>query len=183
MLYACLPIFLLSTLMVSFGMAKSPSVRRAAPRDIVASYLDADFRGARLAKDPKAPTSTSVTWDTEPDDNRFIVSRGYTLGGMRMRRGVAKLPVKFENLGEMKGFVYFPDNLTEEATFDVVRRKGSPWRIDRPILMPHVSVSTAQAYLTKKLSEVAPDSDDAKAIRRSLDAIKAQAGTSSDKKI
>ena len=146
------------------------------PKEMVAKYLDADFRGSRVSGDNNAATKTLVNWDSEPQDDRIIIVQSYSVGSTKIRRRVAKVPVKFINLGELKGSVYYPDRTTEEATFEIVRHKG-PARIDRPILMPHVSATFAQSYLTSKLAKLSPDSDEAVAIQKSLEAIRTQVNT------
>jgi len=180
------------TLLAGTGFAaKHPSrstgsrpANMGAPRDLLQKYLDADFHGSRLDKDTKAPTVTAVTWTDEPQEDRLIVIQNFGLGKTKVRRKVAKVLVTYRNLGELKGLVYFPEGTTEEATFDIVRKNGR-WLIDRPILMPHVSVDVAVKHLQQKLAALPADSAEAGMVKKSLAALQEQTrkvtGTTSKK--
>lgn len=114
------------------------------PKELVHRYLLEDHRGARLDKESKSLTRTAVTWATEPDEDRWLVTRSFRVESMKMRKRVAKVRVVFENLGEVRAGKFEPGGQREEATFDVVRKNGA-WKIDRPILMPHVSPQAARS--------------------------------------
>ena len=164
----------LSLLFVALSsIAGATHAKAVPPKDLLQKYLDSDYRGSRLDKDEKAPTTTSVTWSSEPQDDRLIVTQGFAIGKTKTRRKVTKISVSFKNLGELKGLVYFPDRVNEEATFEVVRRNGR-YLIDRPILMPHVSATSAQKYLEQKIATLPSNSPDVEVAKKSLQALMEQ---------
>lgn len=143
----------------------------ATARDVLAKYLAADFAGSRIMAQTEAATAKAVTWTEEPPWDQVVVVARYSIVKVKSKRKATKVTVQFENLGELKGEVYFPDPVKEETTFDVVRKFGS-WKVDRPILVPHISVASAQKYLQEQLKKLEPNSEKRKDIDRSLELLR-----------
>jgi hypothetical protein len=161
-------IVLLGGLLSFPAMAKSKSTSSSlAPHDIVQKYLAADFSGSRVFKDDKAATTQLVTWTEEPPWDQIIIVGHYAVTKTKTKRKIAKVGVKYSNLGELKGDLFFADPASEETTFETVRR-GHAWRLDRPILVPHISVSTAEKYLRDQQKSLDPNSERAKTLEKTI---------------
>lgn len=159
----------------SLAQAKRHHSSSPPPRDLIEKYLSADFNGSRINNDTAAATAKNVTWTEEPPWEQVIIVGHYHVGKQKNRRHMAKVNVKFENLGELKGDIFYPDTNVEEVTFGMVR-SGGAWKIDRPILVPHISVSTAEKFVTSQLAQAKPNSDRAKTLQKALDGLKATQG-------
>ena len=142
-----------------------------APRPVLQRYLNADFGGSKLRKDPHAATVEDVTWDSEPAWNHIMVVGRFWTGRMRIWRFQSRILVQYTDLGELKGDRFYRSSHVEKISF-ALRRVHWRWKVDRPILVPHVSVGAAIQYVKKELGSAKPGSDSAVALQQTLAQLK-----------
>ena len=133
-------------------VAKSPR-KSATPSDVVRQYCELDMEGARLSsQNPHvAKVFSLVTWSEEPGWDSATVIRGFEVVGVRAGRQTSAVTVRYEVLGEMSGVSVATSRRIPELVTFVVRRSETGWKIDRPLIRPHISADAAIAALNDLL--------------------------------
>jgi len=126
-------------------MALMPRRADDAPGKVVQEYCSLDLNGARVGGSLGVPRIFKlVTWTVEPGWDTITVVRSYRLIDSRGTNTEAEVRVQYQTLAEISATVLDPKTATETVTF-VLHRFGSSWRIEKPVLQPHVSIQGAIA--------------------------------------
>ncbi len=126
------------------------------PRDIVEKYCRFDFEGARLTSETWAQGASLVTWEEEPGWDTIVVVSDFEVVSVKRETNTALVTVNFfvrVRLETAERFVQ--KNRTETVTFQL-RQTDKDWKIESPLIAPHVSARHISQHL-KKLIQVEKD--------------------------
>jgi hypothetical protein len=129
-------------------MAAEPS-----PVSVVRQYCRLDAEGARLSSDnPNVEQYFAlVKWPDEPGWDGAVVVRNFAVTHSKPGQSRSAVTVRYFVLGDMDGAtVTDSKHHTELVTFTLTK-SGGTWKIDGPLIPPHISVHAAIASLQSLL--------------------------------
>ena len=129
------------------GNGSTPGER--SPASVVREYCRLDLEGARLSSNN--PDSEKyfalVAWPDEPGWDGAIVIRNFAVTRSSSGQALAEVTVKYSVLGTLSGAAVTASPRHEESVTFTLKRSGSTWKIERPLISPHISVNAAIATL------------------------------------
>jgi hypothetical protein len=97
--------------------------------------------------------SALATWQIEPGWDSVIVVRDFIIVRAHTGQRTSSIAVRYTALGQLSGTSVTPARQHEElVTFDLIM-SGNEWKIERPLIPPHVSVQAEAAALRDLLSD------------------------------
>lgn len=140
-------------LLATQAVAKRPSRKGVSPAEVVRQYCKLDSEGARLSsQNPYLDNIFSLaTWQDEPGWDSATVTRGFAITQARAGRATSAVTVRYEVLGNMSGTSVVASRQHIQLVTFVLRKSTAGWKIDRPLIRPHVSIQAASAALMSLL--------------------------------
>jgi hypothetical protein len=170
--------------LVTLALAVCPAVAEqqpASPSSVVSTYCQLDFDGARTRSETFNKVDRMVLWHTEPGWDVVRVVRSYRIV-LEKRSGTrVQVTVEYDVVGDVSDITLTKKPQKEQVTFALKLgdkewewRKDGPvlvnseyaWRIESPLIPPHISVAYAVQHFSS-LQKNEP-SDDQEQIRRLL---------------
>ncbi|MDE2466258.1 MAG: hypothetical protein KGO02_21470 [Alphaproteobacteria bacterium] len=132
--------------------AKSPDVARS-PAAVMSEYCALDAKGARLSsQNPLLNTMFSlVTWPEEPGWDSVHVIKKFAILGSHSKPTSATVTVGYAVLGQLSDLAFSRSSTRHQVVTFVLIKSGNEWRIQRPMIEPHISVEAAMASLRSLL--------------------------------
>ena len=118
------------------------------PREVVGQYIRMDYEGKGLTGKGYRELLSYTNWIDGPGWDTVMVVKGYSIGESTISNDMAYVPVKYNVLGSINGYVWIDIN-SKEFTADgrkeinptfVLVKSGERWVIKAPQYRPHVSV-------------------------------------------
>lgn len=135
----------LVVLLVSGGCCSGENVLH--PRDIVEKYCRFDFEGGRLTSETWSQGAPFVTWEEEAGWDTIVVVAGFEVVSVKEETNTAFVAVNFSVRGRLETAERFvEENRTETVTFQL-RQTDKGWRIESPLIAPHVSARRITQHL------------------------------------
>lgn len=142
------------------ALAASQTVAKSAmldqsPTAVVREYCELDMKGARLSsQNPYVDKIFAlVSWPDEPGWDSAIVVKKFAIVSARLGHQTPTVTVRYNVFGKMTGTHVAPLNKREEFVTFSLSRSGSGWKIERPLIPPHVSVEAATTALGDLLKD------------------------------
>lgn len=132
------------------------SLNGASPTSVIQEYCKLDFVGARLSSQTLDNQSITElgTWLEEPGWDSFVVIRNFEIVNSSMGKMKSSVTVRYFVLGKMFGAKIVASRQHEELVTYVLTKSGNAWRIQHPLIAPHVSVQAAKTALMSLLPDV-----------------------------
>ncbi len=133
--------------------AQSPSAGTS-PADVVRQYCQFDMKGARLSsQNPYVDQITALaTWPIEPGWDSATVVMDFEIIKTQAGQNTSSIEVRYGVLGQMTGASVIAARRHEQLVTFTLKKLGSSWKIDRPLIEPHVSVQAATSALRDLLA-------------------------------
>jgi len=129
------------------------------PGEIVSRYCSLDSAGARLSSASYDAISPLVTWDIEGGWDCLDVVAGFRVERAQLDSdSSASVLVSYDLLGFMGGSSWHPigaDSVQghpERVSFHLLYDARLGWRIDDPMIRPHVSLAATVSHIERLLS-------------------------------
>jgi len=141
----------MNRLLVAFlcAILSAPSVFAASARDQVTAvmnrYLQLDGNADRVSDKNWADVKPVVTWLTPVSWNTVIVITDYRLTRVNVGSTRAQAIVVYTNIGELSDR-FTPEKRIETVTYHL-NKVGKDWKVDGPVLKPHVLYSVMEQRL------------------------------------
>jgi hypothetical protein len=116
------------------------------PIEVVRVYCEFDLKTGRISTANFAKLPPLVTWETEPGWDTVTVVSGFKILSTKQSQDRAVVSVKWDVLGRAEGENITKDPKSELINFQL-RLVNGLWKIEAPIIPPHVSVPTLQAFV------------------------------------
>jgi hypothetical protein len=135
-------------------LAKSPNGGES-PTAVVREYCQLDMEGGRLSgQNPYVNTMFSlVAWPDEPGWDSAIVVKRFAIVGSHAGQPGPTVTVRYTLLAKMTGANLSRSEKPYEVVTFVLAKSGGGWKIQRPMIPPHVSVEAAKAALRGLLTD------------------------------
>jgi hypothetical protein len=124
----------------------------ADPADVVRKYCQLDYQGHRLTGTAWKQVAELVAWENESGWDTATVVAGFRISAEQKKGKQWVVTVVFDVLGTMVGDSFHEKHEPETVAF-YLTRSHSKWRIQRPVIMPHVSIAAMRANLRELLNE------------------------------
>jgi hypothetical protein len=151
-----------SALALGQGTEKYP----ATPAEVVRQYCEFDFKIGRISSENFEKQPPVTTWDEEPGWDGVEVVSSFKIVSSNQSEDRAVVTIKWQVLGEFSGEKVTAGQKEEVVEYQL-KLVGGLWKIDSPVLSPHVSVATLRAFVLEKF----PDDVHRQALIRSLDSL------------
>ncbi len=129
--------------------------RDVGPEETVKKYFNADMNGMRLSgKTYQEQISPLITWRNEPGwDVSFITKKAY-ISKIEQGTNNASVEVRYENSGFRYGDDLILVDFIEVVIFSLVKDRDSMhWKIEDPIIPPHVAPKTMVFRLEQRIAK------------------------------
>lgn len=141
---SCWMLAQLSPRVAAFG--HRPDSDPSTPTDVVRQYCEFDLNIGRISSSNFAKLPNLTTWEEEPGWDTVVVVSGFKILSASQSGKRAAVTVKWRRLGTAEG-----ENVVRDRRPEIVRYNlklvGGNWRIDSPVIPPHVSVPTLHAFV------------------------------------
>lgn len=170
---------------VTVGGAQSRiATNETSPASVVQEYCRLDLKGARLSSQnpDNERVSALVTWLIEPGWDTSVVVRTFEIVSTSLGPSKSSVTVRYIVLGNMFGAKITQSRQHEELVTFVLTKSRDLWRIERPLIAPHVSVPSAISALNSLLINE-KDPEQIKRLNAGVDVLtkwKREAGSSKD---
>lgn len=133
----------------SHGAISGTNIKEFAIRSVVSEYCKLDLGGARLSSEniENAKISNLVVWPLEPGWDTVVLVRRCDIVSANIFATKPSVTVKYTLIGSLFGEDITPSKNHEEFVTFFLRRSHGLWRIERPMIAPHVSISAAISEL------------------------------------
>jgi hypothetical protein len=118
------------------------------PASVVRSYCEFDLKSGRISTDNFKKLPPVVTWKEEPGWDTVVVVSGYKILSSKQTQDHAVVTVQWAVLGYSEAENVTREKKSEVVAYQLKLLKGL-WKIDSPVLPPHVSVPTLRAFVLK----------------------------------
>ena len=118
----------------------------ATPAEVVRQYCEFDFKIGRISTDNFEKLPPLYTWEEEPGWDGATVVSGFKIVSTKLAQDRAIVTVQWQVLGDFDA-----EKVTAGQKEEVVEYQlkfvGGLWKIDSPVLCPHVSAATLRAFV------------------------------------
>lgn len=118
------------------------------PASVVRLYCDFDLKSGRISTDNFRKLPPVVTWKEEPGWDTVVVVSGYKMLSSKQTHDHAVVTVQWAVLGHSEAENVTREKKSEVIAYQLKLLKGL-WKIDSPVLPPHVSLPTLRAFVLK----------------------------------
>jgi hypothetical protein len=123
------------------------------PTEVVQQYCNFDFETGRISSANFSKLPPLVTWEEEPGWDTVTVVSGFKILSSKQTSERAAVRVRWEVLGHWEWDTAASEQKSEVVEYQL-RLLNGLWKIEAPILPPHVSLSTLRTFV---LSQPADD--------------------------
>jgi len=116
------------------------------PVGVVRQYCDFDLNTGRISSGNLAKLPPLVTWEEEPGWDKVIIVSDFKILSAKQSQDRATVTVKWEILGHSEAENITKDQKSEVIDYQLRLVKGL-WKIDAPVMPPHVSPPTLRAFV------------------------------------
>jgi hypothetical protein len=124
----------------------------ATPVQVVQRYCEFDSNVGRISSANFAKLPSLTTWDEEPGWDTVTVISGFKVISSKQSQGSAVVTVRWNVLGYSEA-----ENVTKQQKAEIVsyklRRVKGQWKIESPILQPHVSLTTVRTFVVDQFKK------------------------------
>jgi hypothetical protein len=131
---------------------QKPAPYPATPTAVVEAYLREDAGGAGMSSRTIDRIFQYTTWTNGPGCDHGVIIEGYEARLQRNTDKSAIVLVSYRVLGDDDSTSFAPKRRNEQASYEV-RRVGHAWKIEAPILCPHVLAASRIAFLRRTLGD------------------------------
>jgi len=118
------------------------------PASVVRLYCDFDLRNGRISSDNFRKLPPVFTWEDEPGWDTVVIVSGYKILSAKQTHDHAVVTVRWTILGHSEGENVTRENKSEVIAYQLKLLKGL-WKIDSPVLPPHVSLPALRTHVMK----------------------------------
>ncbi len=139
----------ITVLLYFTGFTASPlpaaASNETSPASVIQKYCKLDLGGDRLASQtPYEEAITALaTWPNELGWDAVVVVSDFKIVSTILGPKESSVTVRYFLLGTMFGAKITPSNQHKEVVTFILTKSPNGWLIERPLIAPHVSVSTA----------------------------------------
>lgn len=141
---------------LALGLQCSATHSGGTPAEIISRYCSLDSTGARLGSASYEAVSPLVTWDNEGGWDCLDVIAGFRIEPPLMDSdSSASVVVSYDLLGFLGGSTWHgvvADSVRshrETVSFRLLHDSRLGWRIDHPMIRPHVSLSATVSHIER----------------------------------
>jgi len=116
------------------------------PMEVVRLYCEFDLNTGRISTANFAKLPPLVTWEEEPGWDTVIIVSSFKILSAKQSQDSAVVTVKWDVLGHAEGENVTKDRKSEVIDYQLKLAKGL-WKIDAPVIPPHVSLPTLRAFV------------------------------------
>lgn len=139
-------------LILAVAIPQGPEDYPATPIEVVRQYCDFDLKTGRISTANFGKLPPLVTWDEEPGWDTVTVVSGFKILSSKQSQHRAVVTVRWDVLGHAEA-----ENVTKERTPEIVEYKlklvKGLWKIESPIVQPHVSLPTLRAFVLSQFKK------------------------------
>ena len=123
--------------------------------DVVQQYCQSDMKGSRLSSlNPDIDKMTALeTWPVEPGWGSATVIKDFEIVRAQAEQNTSSVEVRYSILGRMDGTRVTASRQHQELVTFTLKKFGDKWKIDRPMIPPHVSAQAAASALRALLGD------------------------------
>jgi hypothetical protein len=118
------------------------------PASVVRLYCDFDLRSGRISTENFEKLPPIVTWEEEPGWDTVVVVSGYKIISAMKTHDHAVVTVQWSVLGRSEAEKVTREEKSEVIAYQLKLLKGL-WKIDSPLIPPHVSLPTLRAFVLR----------------------------------
>jgi hypothetical protein len=118
------------------------------PLSVVRLYCNFDLTTGRISTENFDKLPALVTRKEEPGWDTVVVVSGFKILSSEQTRGTAVVTVQWDVLGYSDAESVTREQKSEVIAYQLKLLKGL-WRIDSPVIPPHVSLPTLRAFISK----------------------------------
>jgi hypothetical protein len=118
------------------------------PVGVVHLYCDFDLRSGRISSENFEKLPPIVTWEVEPGWDTVVVVSGFKILSSTQTHDHAVVTVEWAVLGRSEAENVVRERKSEVIAYQLKLLKGL-WKIDSPVIPPHVSLPTLRAFVLK----------------------------------
>ncbi|HYL64862.1 MAG TPA: hypothetical protein VE077_19785 [Candidatus Methylomirabilis sp.] len=137
------------------------------PEQVVRQYCDFDFKIGRISTDNFRKLPPLYTWEEEPGWDGVTLVSSFKIVSTKVTQDRAIVTVDWHVAGEFGAEKVTAPRQKDEIVEYQVKLVGGSWKIDSPLLCPHVSAKTMRAFVLSNYK----DDASRQALIRELDAV------------
>jgi hypothetical protein len=118
------------------------------PAGVVRLYCDFDLRSGRISSENFEKLPPIVTWEEEPGWDTVVVVSGFKILSSTQTHDRAVVTVEWSVLGRSEAENVVREQKSEVIAYQLKFLKGL-WKIDSPVIPPHVSLPALRAFVLK----------------------------------
>jgi len=112
----------------------------------VFNYCSLDYEGKRLQSNHE--WQDYITWDVESGWDHFTVVEDFTINAIHVTDNTAIAQVEYTVVGEVDGAQFTQQASQQKTVKFSLNNTTEGWRIDKPLIPPHVSLDNANRLLS-----------------------------------
>jgi hypothetical protein len=147
--------------------AQSTKHHAAGPDEVVRQYCEFDFKIGRISSENFAQLPPLTTWEEESGWDGATVVSGFQIVSTKMSQDRTIVTARWQVLGDFSAERVVAEQKEEVVEYQL-KRVGALWKIDSPVISPHVSVATLRAFALKNF----PDDLHRQELIRQLDSLR-----------
>jgi hypothetical protein len=137
---------LAALLILSMTLPQAVGQYPATPKEVVRLYCDFDLKTGRISTANFAKLPPLVTWEEEPGWDTVTIVSSFKILSAKQSQDSAIVTVKWDVLGHAEAENVTKGQKSEVIEYQLKRAKGL-WKIDAPVIPPHVALSTVRAFV------------------------------------
>jgi hypothetical protein len=118
----------------------------AAPGEVVRQYCEFDFKIGRISSENFAQLPPLTTWEEEPGWDGVTVVSGFQIVSTKLSQNRAIVTVRWQVVGDFSAERVVAEQKEEVVEYQL-KLVGALWKIDSPVIGPHVSAVTLRAFV------------------------------------
>ena len=118
----------------------------AAPGEVVRQYCDFDFKIGRISSENAAQLPPLTTWEEEPGWDGVTVVAGFQIVSTKVSQDRSSVTVRWQVLGDFNAERVVAKQKEEIVEYQL-KLVGGFWKIDSPVICPHVSAPTLRSFV------------------------------------
>jgi hypothetical protein len=123
-----------------------PGKYPSTPADVVRMYCEFDLKTGRISTANFAKLPPLVTWEEEPGWDTVTIVSGFRILSSKLFDRRATVSVRWDVLGHSEAENVTKDRKSEVVEYQLKQINGL-WKIDEPVIPPHILLSTARAFV------------------------------------
>jgi len=148
------------------ALAPSSKHHATAPGEVVRQYCEFDFKIGRISSENFAQPPSLTTWEEEPRWDGATVASGFQIISTKVSQDRAIVTVRWQVLGHFDAERVVAEQKQEVLEYHL-KRVGGLWKINSPVIGPHVSALTLRAFVLSNF----PDDLHRQELIRELDSL------------